>query len=229
MVGMSETEPAHWVWTLLRPPAVIGFSLLVGILGVILTVYTYYAARSRLEIDWAGSTQIVFDHRNATPDVTMLDAHDNKITDNVYASQTTVWNAGNARFDNVDDSTIIREPLTFHLSGNGRMPRDNQGESHLDCRAAQSPIKIGMTPLEAFQPFVDLKKFLVLAPPPRGQLLVNVGHVLPCFAKIRFQVFDSFLPGFFYHSCLPTWMSEQPIPRPHPLHRSSHDIYLDRV
>jgi hypothetical protein len=96
-------------------------SFLVGVIGVVWGVYTYFAERTRPEIAWSASTQIVFDYKNATTDVTMLDAHGNKITDNVYASQITVWNVGNTEFDDVDNHSIIREPLTFHLSGGGRI------------------------------------------------------------------------------------------------------------
>jgi hypothetical protein len=112
---MSEDRPAHWGWDFLRPVNLVGLAL--AVLGIAFGVYAYYRTSSRPQISWSSLTQIVFDQHNATSAVTVLDAEGNKISANMYASQITVWNSGNERFDDVDDSTLIRKPLTFRLTG----------------------------------------------------------------------------------------------------------------
>jgi hypothetical protein len=117
---VSETKPRRW-WDIFSHPLFGLASLVVGVVGISFGWYWFHETSNRPEIAWSALRQIVFDHRNATPDVTVLDAHGTKITDNLYASQITVWNSGNMRFDNVDAQTLIRKPLTFQLSGAGRI------------------------------------------------------------------------------------------------------------
>ena len=119
---MSGGPPPHWSREFLKPVNFVTtvFGVL-GVIGVVFGFYAYHRTANRPELSWSSLRQIVFDQQNATSAITVLDAQGRKISENMYASQITVWNSGNQRFDNVDDSTLIREPLTFRLTGAGHI------------------------------------------------------------------------------------------------------------
>ena len=116
---LGDDRTPQWWAEFLKPFNIV--TTLLAILGIGLAYYFYIAGEVYPEISWIVATQIVFDGHNPTPGLTISDTSGQKIDSNVYAAQFTVWNSGNERLDDVDATTLIRQPLTFTLAGNGRI------------------------------------------------------------------------------------------------------------
>jgi hypothetical protein len=109
----------HWWHDFIKP---INMTFLVlGVAGLLFGWYEYKEAVPNPQLAMNTTTQIVWDYTSANPELTVLDKAGQKVDGDIYASQITVWNSGNVRLDNVDESTIIRKPLTFFLQGTGRI------------------------------------------------------------------------------------------------------------
>jgi hypothetical protein len=96
----------------LRPLAnlsTLGF--IVGITGIVLTVATFLASRHEAAISYHTATIQIVDQKEAVP-FSVIDSDGQHVTQNVYATNVTVWNSGDLPIDPQN----IRSPLTISLT-----------------------------------------------------------------------------------------------------------------
>jgi hypothetical protein len=89
------------------------------LVGLVLTIFGaalgYYISEKRPSVSWTTKTQIIFSHENADTSLRVLDSSGSEIKQDVFASEISVWNSGDTLIDELDESSIVREPLTFSL------------------------------------------------------------------------------------------------------------------
>jgi len=103
-----------------QDPVNLGIGVVSLVLAV-LSIYLAVRAEPNYEISWAVRRQIIYNHERARPSLTVLDDQGQKIGSDIYASEFTIWNSGNARLDNVDGTTLIRRPLTLSFTKSDRV------------------------------------------------------------------------------------------------------------
>jgi hypothetical protein len=87
---------------------------LVGVVGVLFAVYTYFATHKVGQISYSFDTQKVFDPANLSG-FTLVNPDKDPVERPVYATEVVVWNSGDLSLS--DHSDRVREPLRISLNG----------------------------------------------------------------------------------------------------------------
>ena len=72
------------------------WGVLIGVAGIGLAAYTYFATSKTGRISYNFDTQKVFDPTNLSG-FTLVDARNNAVKDPVYATDLVIWNSGDLR------------------------------------------------------------------------------------------------------------------------------------
>lgn len=94
-------------------------SLLLGALGIILSVFFYLKEHKTKEISYFqnGGTALIFDSKSSTPSIKLYETDSIPITRNVYLYTGTIWNSGDIPISPDD----IRIPLSLELDKSSKI------------------------------------------------------------------------------------------------------------
>ena len=104
-------------------------AILVGLaLTIFGAVLGYYISEKQPSVSWTTKTQIILSHENADTSLRVLDSSGSEIKQEVFASEISVWNSGDTLIDELDESSIVREPLTFSLKTLDWLPQTRNAQ-----------------------------------------------------------------------------------------------------
>ena len=106
----SQSSAANWIADFLRPINII--FLLIGVIGVILGVISYWSSRQNAQISYYTNTIQIVDQKEPGP-FTVLDSLGRPVKENIYATNVTVWNSGDLPLE----PDKVRRPLQISLTG----------------------------------------------------------------------------------------------------------------
>ena len=98
-----------WNLTDFRKPVNLA-ALGVGVVGVLLSVLIYFWSRHEAKLSYYTSTIQVVDQKETVP-FSVIDSAGQRVTENVYATNITMWNSGDLPIDPGN----VRRPLTISL------------------------------------------------------------------------------------------------------------------
>ncbi len=94
-------------------------SLLIGVLGIILSLLFYFNGKKIKSISYsiAETPSLIFDSQNSTSAIKLYEKDTILIKRNVYLLTGTIWNSGNLPIDKTD----VRIPITLNLNKSDRI------------------------------------------------------------------------------------------------------------
>jgi hypothetical protein len=91
--------------------------LVIGILGAGYGIYAHLDTRAINEVAYRVSTIRIFDVSAGTSNISVYDDQNQRIEEDIFVSEFIIWNSGNTNMS----TDKIRDPVTFALSGKGRI------------------------------------------------------------------------------------------------------------
>ena len=208
--SLAREGGAVMLWDLneLRKPVNLVF-LGIGVVGLVATVITYLWSLHESNISYHTATIQIVDQKEVVP-FTVIDSDGQRVTENVFATNVTVWNSGDLPID----VQYIRTPLTISLTIPVRLidvklehaTSENISEFHIDGEPKKSGvIQIGwryFDPKEGFRLRIiyaakemssvrlngvifGVTNFNDITPPPKGEMsLKSPGFVQLMIAAV---------------------------------------------
>jgi hypothetical protein len=123
-----------WDITDFRKPVNL-VALVIGIVGVVATIITFLWSSHKSAISYYATSIQIVDQSETLP-ISVIDSAGQRVMENVYATNVTVWNSGDLPID----AQNIRIPLTISLAGQARLidaklehaTSENISEFHID-------------------------------------------------------------------------------------------------
>lgn len=111
----EDKRHLFWAHDFLKPVNIV--FLVIAMLGAGYGIYAHLDTRAINEIAYKVSTIRIFEVSAGTSKISVYDDQNQRIEEDIFVSEFIIWNSGNTNMS----TDKIREPVTFALSGKGRI------------------------------------------------------------------------------------------------------------